>query len=273
MDKEFSKLNDHMKPLLQGQEREERRKVLNWLASNYYQSQHADAQRDLDHGSGSNFTDHESFRAWSGGSEDVEVLFCPGLPGAGKTSTASIVIDKLRKSQGEKRLAVAFLYLNYSLRSDQTLIRILRSLLRQLVEGLPAIPNEITEFHYANRDPSLHELIQVLSSVVRKHHSTFIIVDALDDCSPEILNGLLDAIQRLQSIGARFMLTSRFTNIVDRELKSFQKCSTLEIRAVDKDIEAYITRLFDFSTFYKVPEEAPEIDRFKRVVIGSAQGM
>lgn len=69
------------------------------------------------------------------------------------------------------------------------------------------------------------------------------------------------------------MLTSRYTNIIEREFRDMKKCSFLDIRAVNKDMETYITRNFDFSAFYKIPDELPQIDRFKQVVIGSARGM
>ncbi|PLN81884.1 nucleoside phosphorylase domain-containing protein [Aspergillus taichungensis] len=89
MDKEFGQLNDNIKPLLQTQDREERQRTLNWLSPKYYLSQHADAQRAMDQGSGSAFMENPQFKAWLGGSNAVSSLFCPGLPGAGKTTIYS----------------------------------------------------------------------------------------------------------------------------------------------------------------------------------------
>ncbi|GES58921.1 hypothetical protein ATEIFO6365_0003020400 [Aspergillus terreus] len=70
LEKEVQKLNDNIRPLLQTQQSQERHKVLDWLAPGYYQSQHADIQRHLDHDSGKTFTEHEFFKAWSRGSND-----------------------------------------------------------------------------------------------------------------------------------------------------------------------------------------------------------
>ncbi|KAL5361661.1 ankyrin repeat-containing domain protein [Aspergillus floccosus] len=232
LEKEFQKLNDNIKPLLQTQQSEERRKVLDWLAPASYQSQHADIRRHLDHD-----------------------------------------FDKLRKTLEEHRSAVAFLYFNYSLRSDQTLMLMHRTILRQLVETLPSIPHEVTQLHLASRDPSLIEIFGIFSSIMKKYDPVFIVIDALDECSPESLSEFLDAIQRLQGLGARLMLTSRFNTIIEGRFRDVDKCSSLEIRAADKDMEAYIARNFDFSVFYKIPEESSEIDRFKQVVIRTAKGM
>ncbi|KOC11667.1 hypothetical protein AFLA70_26g004691 [Aspergillus flavus AF70] len=273
MEKEFTKLNDNIKPLLQTQEREERRRVLNWLAPGYYESQQADAQRNLDHDAGRSFIENEKFKAWSEGSKDVETLFCPGLPGAGKTTLASIVINKLRKAQEKQNSAVTFLYFSYNLQAEQTPIHMLRTLLWQLIDTLPSIPSEVTEFYCANQFPSQHKTFKILSGVIQDYDNLYIVVDALDESLPEYLAGFLEAVKNLQYIGARFMLTSRYTNIIEREFRDMKKCSFLDIRAVNKDMETYITRNFDFSAFYKIPDELPQIDRFKQVVIGSARGM
>ncbi|KAE8341670.1 hypothetical protein BDV24DRAFT_163215 [Aspergillus arachidicola] len=253
MEKEFTKLNDNIKPLLQTQEREERRRVLNWLAPGYYESQQADAQRNVDHDSGKSFIENENFKAWPEGSKDGGTLFCPGLPGAENTTLASIF--------------------NYNLQAEQTLTHMLRTLLRQLIDTLPSIPSEVTEFYCANQFPSLHETFMILSGAIQYYDNVYIVVDALDECLPEYLAGFIEALQNLQHMGARFMLTSRYTNIIEREFRDIRKCSFLDIRAVNEDMETYITRNFDFSAFYKIPDELPQIDRFKQVVIGSARGM
>ncbi|KAG2415546.1 hypothetical protein HFD88_006737 [Aspergillus terreus] len=273
LEKEVRKLNDNMKPLLQTQQSQERQKVLDWLAPGYYQSQHADIQRHLDHDSGKTFTEHEVFKAWSRGSNDVKMLFCPGLPGAGKTSMASIAIHRLLKMREEQRSAVAFLYFNYNLRPEQTLMYMHRTILRQLVETLPSIPDEVAQLHRANRDPSLLEIFDMLSSAIENHNTVFIVIDALDECSPESLSEFLDAVQRLQDLGARFMLTSRFNTLIEGRFRDVDKCFFLEILAADKDMEAYIARNFDFTIFYQIPDESSEIERFKQVVIRAAKGM
>ena len=273
VEKEVQKLSDNMKPLLQTQQSQERQKVLDWLAPGYYQSQHADIQRHLDHDSGKTFTEHEVFKAWSRGSNDVKILFCPGLPGAGKTSMASIAIHRLLKMREEQRSAVAFLYFNYNLRPEQTLMHMHRTILRQLVETFPSIPDEIAQHHRANRDPSLLEIFDMLSSVIENHNPVFIVIDALDECSPESLSEVLDAVQRLQNLGARFMLTSRFNTSIEGRFRHVDKCFSLEILAADKDMEAYIARNFDFTIFYQIPDELSEIERFKQVVIRAAKGM
>jgi len=262
-----------MKPLLQTQKREERWETLDWLAPAYYHSQQADVQRHLDHESGKAFVEHERFKSWSQGSKVLKMLFCPGLPGAGKTSIASIVIDILHKTRKKQRSGVAFFYLSYNLRSQQTPMHMLRAILRQLVETLPSIPHEIAELHYADGEPSLHKIFDILAMVIKSYDLVFVVIDALDECSPESLEELLDAVQRLQGLGARFMLTTRFTNIVEKKLRDMDNCLSLEIRATDRDMATYITRNFDFSVFYQLPDDSLEVDRFKEVVIGAAKGL
>ncbi|KAG0138344.1 hypothetical protein HOY82DRAFT_595992 [Tuber indicum] len=85
----------------------------------------------------------KEFRRWHRGSREDEcshaTLFCDGNPGAGKSYIASLVIDKLCDEAEEDDSAVVCFYFDFAARSEQSLINMLGSLLRQLVSGLDGI--------------------------------------------------------------------------------------------------------------------------------------
>ena len=260
-------------PLLRTQEREERQRILNWLSPGYYLSQHADAQQALDQGSSSAFMEDPQFIAWLGRSNTVRSLFCPGLPGAGKTTMASLVIDRLCRSREKMNSTIAFVYFNFNLHAEQTTVNVLRSVLRQLVEALSSIPDWITELYHAGQPICVNEIVELLHRVIELSSQQFVVIDALDECSFGCFHELIPIIRQLQRMGVRFMLTSRHIDAVEKEFRDMPNCHWLEVRAVEKDMGTFINRNFDFSSFYRTPDELPEIDHFKRTIIDAAHGM
>jgi hypothetical protein len=51
-----------------------------------------------------------------------QTLFCPEIPGAGKTILSSIVVDEIQtQSQNDKGIALAYLYCNFNRRKNKNL--------------------------------------------------------------------------------------------------------------------------------------------------------
>lgn len=78
-------------------EAEESKVILDWLTRIDYYSQQNDFINRRQAETGQWLLDSEQFEAWEGTEE--RTLFCPGIPGAGKTILTSIVIDTLTTSQ------------------------------------------------------------------------------------------------------------------------------------------------------------------------------
>ncbi|KAF1363100.1 hypothetical protein EJ07DRAFT_54123, partial [Lizonia empirigonia] len=77
----------------QDQDRQRHRLIMDWLSPDDFPAQHADliARRQAD--TGLWFLDSSEFTEWIHGAS--QTLFCPGIPGAGKTMMAAIVVDHL----------------------------------------------------------------------------------------------------------------------------------------------------------------------------------
>lgn len=119
---------------------------------------------------------------------DGEILFCTGIPGAGKTYLASFVIDDLRTIPvpNGRTVGVAWTYCNYTERGSQNTVSLISSLLRQLVKNLTDIPSEISDLfdtHSRGIMPLIMaEIKQALLAVAKPYDQAFIVVDALDEC-------------------------------------------------------------------------------------------
>ena len=171
-----------------------------------------------------------------------QTLFCPGIPGAGKSILASVAIEYLRSAQNVDGTRVAFLYCNYRMQEEQTVKSLLATLLRQLVDQCVIVPEPVKTL-YASYDtktggPSIEEISKTFFDVVGHEDRVFLIVDALDECSDDTRRTLLTEIWGLQkNTKISFMATSR--PIDDLELQ-FAEYARLEIRADTRDVEIYL---------------------------------
>lgn len=140
-------------------------------------------------GTGQEFLTSEEFQVWL--QSEKQTLYCPGIPGAGKTMITSIVIDHISsRFQTELDTCIAYLYFEYARRDEQNLENLLESLLKQLAQQLfehtESLPKGLKEL-YANHTPrksrpTIYELLKILENVVSSDRRTFIVVDALDEC-------------------------------------------------------------------------------------------
>jgi hypothetical protein len=114
----------------ENQERQhERQAILDWLTPIDYASQQSDFISRRQAGTGQWLLDSEEFQAWL--ETDKQTLFCPGIPGAGKTIITSIIVkylfDKFRNSdilddttQDDASIGIAYLYCSFQRRGQQT---------------------------------------------------------------------------------------------------------------------------------------------------------
>lgn len=152
---------------------------------------------------------------WLGSSRGT--LFCPGLPGGGKTMIAASIIEDLwNKFETDPETGFAFIYFSYKRQHEQTLEECLSSLLKQLVQKLEKIPPGIQKLFHRHKNrmtrPSIDELIASLESVIISYNKVYFVFDALDEYSkvPGSLLRLLQEIFQLQSSrSVNFLATSR----------------------------------------------------------------
>jgi len=129
---------------------------------------------------------------------------------------SSLVIDKLCDEAVEEDPTVVCFYFDFAIRSEQSLVNMLGSLLRQLVSGQGEIPEAIVkDFRKEKRSiggrriqvPGILKMFQTIATTRR----IFICVDAFDECVLEHRMVILESLgQMLQgSPNIRLFVTGR----------------------------------------------------------------
>jgi NACHT domain len=206
--------------------------------------------------------------------EKQQTLFCPGIPGAGKTILASIVIDHLSQEK-IRESPVAYLYCSYDKRQAQTASSQLSIVLRQFVEQqsgqIPESVRSLYDLHIAKGSrPTLADISDTLLKVVMGLEGAFLVVDALDECSDETRKELLNQVRKLQaSSSLSLMATSRPSPSLG---KDFHGAMQLDIRAQEQDIGYYLdSRLSELSSSIQQDEKLKQ--EIKHQIVETADGM
>ncbi|KAG4441352.1 hypothetical protein IFR05_003166 [Cadophora sp. M221] len=193
------------------------------------------------------------FLQWLDGS--IKILWCTGLPGAGKTFVFSTIVDHLMskessfRSETEQKIGVAYIYCSYNDQRAQTLDALLSSIIQQLISSCPA-PSQMSDpllqlaldFYDALDDhsPQTSDYVRLLEDVVVNLNRTFVLIDALDECA-EVDNGGLNArailISTLSNMPLQLLVTSRQLESI-RDL--FPDTAELRIRPDRGDIQSYV---------------------------------
>ena len=227
----------------QSQDNQQRQNILDWLTPIDYATQQSDFISRRQAGTGQWLLDSAEFRAWL--DADKQTLFCPGIPGAGKTILTSIVVEEVNtRFVSDGSVGIAFLYCNFRRQYEQKLADLLASLLKQFIQGLPSMPSSVKDLydrHQAKRTrPSLDDISGSLQSVATIYSRVFIIADALDEC--QVSDGcrmrFLSEIFNLQAkCRASLFATSR---IIPEITEKFRESIQLEIRASQQDVQRYL---------------------------------
>jgi Cdc6-like AAA superfamily ATPase len=261
--------------LLRVQHDQEHQAILDWLTPINYATQQQDFISRRQAGTGQWLLDSEDFETWL--NTDKQTLFCPGIPGAGKTILASTVVENLHtRFQDDPSVGVAYLYCDFRRQDVQKTEDLLASLLKQLAQRQSSLPDSVKSLHDSHRDrrtqPSLDEVSRTLGSVANIYSSVFVIVDALDEC--QVSNGcrtkFLSEIFSLQAnCGVNLFVTSR---LIPEIREQFKESISLEIRASEEDVRRYLDgHMFRLPGFViKSPELQEEI---KTEIIRSIDGM
>ncbi|KAK4170833.1 ankyrin repeat-containing domain protein [Triangularia setosa] len=218
----------------------ENKAVLDWVTTADYSSQQSDLLGRRQTGTGQWLLDSTKYQQWTEATK--KTLFCPGIPGAGKTILTSIVVDDLHtRFRYDVRVGIAYLYCNFRRHADQKVEDLLSNLIRQLAQDQSLFPEclkVLYDKHKGRTRPSLDELSRALQTVANLFSRIFIVVDALDECQLGSQSKLLTEIFALQSkTGANIFATSRsILGITER----FKDGVSLEIQAQPEDVERYI---------------------------------
>ena len=220
--------------------------ILNWLTRMDYTAQQNDFVRRCQEGTGQWLLNSTQFKSWL--NHTRQTLFCPGIPGAGKTILTSIVVQHIYTLyQRDHSIGLAYIYCNFRQQDQQKPTDILASILKQLVQRQPSMLQYIRDLYDQHKDhqtrPSFGEILRAIYSVSSQFSKIFIIIDAVDEWGT-IEGGYkktLPAIFDLQmKTGANLFATSRINDDIAALFQGAPSLQTKPIRATEDDIARYI---------------------------------
>ncbi|RPB11000.1 hypothetical protein P167DRAFT_231807 [Morchella conica CCBAS932] len=163
----------------------ERQDILKWLSEVYFEDHHNLIKSNRHPGSGEWLFKKGEFISWKECTES-SILWLHGFPGAGKTNLVSAVIDQFIATR-RKMEAVAHFYCKY----DQDPSQIMRAIVKQLssVEAGSKLSQPVKNIYKKRKDGgftsgplTMAESESLLIEMTANYESTFICIDALDEC-------------------------------------------------------------------------------------------
>jgi len=156
------------------------------------------------------------------------------------------VIDDLCDAPCEEEIAIAMFYCDFSGQQEQTTTDIVGAILKQLLVRGEVLEHVQKAYRKAKREVGgrglrLPDMVQMLKQAVAMLPQVFICIDALDECPPKHLLGLLRSIKDIlrESLKTRVFLTGRPQ--VEAEITgSFITGLTVPIVSKTHDIHIYL---------------------------------
>ncbi|KAN0114628.1 Ankyrin repeat-containing domain protein [Hyaloscypha variabilis] len=236
-----SEILKEVRTLGQGQREKRSTEVLDWLSTLDMAAKQQDVLTRRYESTGKWFLENEMFLNWIG-DDSAPILWCPGDPGVGKTVVTSIVVDHMSKYCLGSDAGLAYFYCDYQDQSIQTAVSLLANLIRQFVQSMKSIFKPLEELYESlearRSKPAMPDLESLLHSVCQSYGTTYIIIDALDECRPDQRKILLPALRRLNNASVKVFVTSRqHAQDIERALQGQPR---IEIRATEHDLRDYV---------------------------------
>ncbi|KAH6887385.1 hypothetical protein BKA70DRAFT_1122273 [Coprinopsis sp. MPI-PUGE-AT-0042] len=184
----------------------------------------------------------DKFRVWLEPNGDIKIFWGSGIPGAGKTLIASIVIKHLETLYPgpDTKICICYIYFRYSDDSGMTVRTILETIVLQTLERHPrcqALVEQTYARHLRERtEPTEEQLLALLHQLVDSMLGTFYILDALDEAPTKLQ---LAVVRALASLNVKLFITSRPLKPLEAH---FPQAYTFAIAAQDVDLDLHITQ-------------------------------
>jgi hypothetical protein len=159
--------------------------------------------------------------------------------------TSSTIIQDLT-SHCDSNSSVAYFYFDFHDSAKQRYEILVRSLITQLSDQSVGTP-EALEILFSScqdgkRQPTVNALVTTLQSILRSFRESYIVIDALDECtSREELLGLIQEIVGWNMNTLHFLVTSRKEREIEDGLKGHVSSQiNIQSSLVATDIQIYV---------------------------------
>lgn len=192
---------------------------------------------------------------------------------------SSVIIDHLQDRVIHTGGRVLYFYFDYRQQSEQTPLKILATLLKQLIatyQGVPEGASKLFEHVVSGKDlPSWTLLVDAFIGICAQSEEVFLVLDAMDECDEhKNRSHILDLLECLEEQSQlRILITSRSYPSDIKE--AFAEYPEVVIQAPDSDIHTFLSGMILNSrrTWVKRAINGELRERIIREIAGQSQGM
>lgn len=160
--------------------------------------------------------------------------------------SSTIIEDIISNFQSEPTIAVAYFYFDFNDPDKQQTEMLVRSLLEQFVAQCPHLLELLqpaySRSHNGRKQPTIEEMKPILLQMLKSFNSTYILLDALDECKDrEELLEFLEALMGWNIDSLHLLTTSRKENDISTSLEPLvtrQLC--IESGLINADIRVHV---------------------------------
>ncbi|KAI9882889.1 MAG: hypothetical protein M1823_005361 [Watsoniomyces obsoletus] len=225
----------------------EREQIFAWLRAPDPSGSHGAKRRERQPDTGQWLLDCEQYADWK--STPNSFMWLHGIPGCGKSILFSTAAqDVIDSCISQKQQAIAYFYFCFSEQIKIKNDNLVRSLISQLSFQSPDIPEVVKalykRYSSVEQQPSAEELKALLPPIIRSFGKTYIMVDALDECTewPELLSFITELYScKIDSL--HLLVTSRKEKEITDALDPLEPVElSLQSHLLDPDIRLHVRR-------------------------------
>ncbi|OQV01238.1 NACHT domain-containing protein [Cladophialophora immunda] len=257
LEQQVRKAGDWLKSREESRKAEQLSGIRDWIAGNNTSDSHELALRDREDyaQTGLWITQNEKVSSWL--TDDLprsSILWMHGIPGAGKTILASIIIEACLKQQQSK---TAYFYCRHDDIGTTNCVSILKGLLAQQIYWYPVLVPYFNEQRLQRGEAVLtfdKTAKNLFETVCEEGERQYIVLDGLDECRPEERKSILS------------FLTSLVTRIDGRNPS---KLRVLIVSQEEPDIRRWLSSAEEFPL--KREDNSQDIRTFVQARIAEIQ--
>ncbi|KAI0012213.1 ankyrin [Xylariaceae sp. FL0662B] len=219
------------------------RDVLQWVSPGDHRDRHNALKTLRMKGTNQNLLSNDEVKLWISGASGKRQLCCFGNPGAGKSVTCSAMAEQLYSHyERQADILVCNVYFEYQYREVQTIEYVIRSLLRQALEKIRAVPDAVVRaYRNSGKGLGLDDSFQLVEQTFGLFKEIFLSFDALDECNNP--DQLLRFLNRF-SASPRLLVTGRH-HIKEKVCRAYPEPIILDIKADGDDITSFLVHELD----------------------------
>ena len=187
-------------------------------------------------------------------------------------NVSSLVVDGLCNEAAGQNTAITCFYFDFAARKEQSVTSMLGSVLKQIVNGLEKIPEEISGVFQeqkkavGGRGLLLRDIVKMLQAITSSL-PTFVCIDALDECAAVHRVKLLDSLKQIleKSPSTRVFIIGRPHIRAEVEKRLAGRVMSVPVSSSKDDIIEYLRVRLDEDEAPEAMNESLEADILKKI--------